>query len=131
MARERSIAELKKELAGKEKRLAQLEAARARLLGKLDDVEEQIAHLTGQEHATQARPRHVAVEVPASPTSLIDFLTIVLTHAPGPMKAKDIHDAVLAAGYKTRDKRFVATVGKALAANPRFNRRGRGMYVLA
>ncbi len=65
------------------------------------------------------------------PTSLVDYLAAVLTQASAPMKAKDIHDAVLAAGYATKDKRFVATVGKTLAANPRFKRKGRGLYTLA
>jgi hypothetical protein len=125
MAKTRSIADLRKELARKEKRVAQLRISREKLLNKLATIDREITTLTG---AGQAKPPSTST---ASPRSLVDYLCEVLAATSSPMKARDIHDAVLAAGYKTKDKRFVSTVGKTLAANPRFARKGRGLYVLA
>jgi len=47
------------------------------------------------------------------------------------MRARDLADAVLKAGYVTKDKNFYNTVAKTLGKDKRFKRVGRGLYKLA
>jgi len=49
----------------------------------------------------------------------------------GKMRAMHLADAVVEAGYVTRDRNFKNTVAKTLAKDKRFKRVGRGMYKLA
>jgi hypothetical protein len=75
------------------------------------------------------RPR----SVPSRPTRVLDLVTLVLTHASQPMRAREIHaDAATLAG---RDLLW-SSVKASLAAgasgeSPRFERLSRGMYRLA
>lgn len=49
----------------------------------------------------------------------------------GTMRARDLTEAVLAAGYTTKDRNFRQTVASALAGDRRFRRIRRGIYKLA
>jgi hypothetical protein len=47
------------------------------------------------------------------------------------LHARDLSDAVLAAGYRTKDKTFRQSVATALSTDKRFRRVRRGIYKLA
>ncbi len=132
MPNTKSIAELSRALAAQQKRLAKLQSRRAKLLSDLQTIEKQIAALNGRDGrkgparpATGARRSRAKKALPA-------FLIEVLAKAKGgKMRAMHLADAVVEAGYVTRDKNFKNTVAKTLAKDKRFKRVGRGMYKLA
>jgi hypothetical protein len=62
--------------------------------------------------------------------SLKEFLVDAMKNGET-MRARDLTDAVLAAGYATKDRNFRQTVASALAGDKRFRRIRRGMYKLA
>ena len=123
MPKTQSIAELSSALRAQQNRVAKLEARRAELLSSLEVVERQIRDLTGSK-TTAGR----AVDWKSLPLCLADLLT----EAPdGKMRAMHMADAVVDAGYVTKDKHFKNTVAKTLAKDKRFKRVGRGVYKLA
>jgi hypothetical protein len=58
------------------------------------------------------------------------FLVEALSNG-GSMRARDLADAVLAAGYRTKDKNFPKAVAVALSTDKQFRRVSRGVYKLA
>ncbi len=136
MAKMKSIAELSRALASQQKRVLKLQSQRSRLLDDLRVVDKQISALTGQPVAAattgkQSAPRR-NLGKSANRKSLPLCLMELLTAAPeGKMRAMHMADAVVEAGYDTRDKNFKNTVAKTLAKDERFKRVGRGMYTLS
>lgn len=80
------------------------------------------ARATGLGRATRGRR-------PAG-ASLKDFIRKVLARAGGPMKVKDITDAVLRAGYRTSSKTLANQVSMALAQMKEVQKVGRGVFRL-
>jgi len=128
----KSIAELSRALAAQQKRVAKLQSQRAKLLSGLRSVDRQIAALTGRAGAkglgAPASRAGVAKPKKALPVCLMEALTKA---EGGKMRAMHLADAVVEAGYVTRDRNFKNTVAKTLAKDRRFKRVGRGMYRLA
>lgn len=63
--------------------------------------------------------------------SVKEYILRVLQNAGGrPMQVKDIADAVVKAGYKTRNRTLAKSVGLALASMPEVEKVGRGAYRL-
>ena len=136
MPRIKSIAELENEL------LDRLRQSRAQLAAQLKDVDSRIALLTGKPSparavvrrgkaakAAMAGPKRRQVGgVPGKP--LKDFLAEAMGKG-GSMRARDLTEAVLEAGYPTKDRNFRQTVASALAGDKRFRRIRRGIYKLA
>jgi len=129
MPKTKSIAELERELASQQKRVDKLEARRAKLAASLEAVDREIAALTGRSGFGPARVKRAGAG--AGRRSLTSCLSAVLAKADGAMRAMDLADAVVKAGYVTRDKNFKNTVAKTLAKEKQFRRVGRGMYKLA
>jgi len=132
MPNTKSIAELSRALAAQQKRVAKLQSQRAKFLSDLQAIDKQIAALTGRagvkgpaRPATGARRSRAKKALPAC-------LIEALAKAKGTkMRAMHLADAVVEAGYVTRDRNFKNTVAKTLAKDKRFKRVGRGMYKLA
>jgi septal ring factor EnvC (AmiA/AmiB activator) len=130
--RTKSIADLEQELAKKKRDLEELQTQRQLLASELADVESQIAKLQGEPKQPQAEepkpaPRKRRVRQRGW-SNLGDALAAVLAGA-GEVGARDAAQMVQDAGYRTTAKTFGATVSRALAADPRFHRVSRGVYV--
>lgn len=137
MARIRSIAELNRQLQAQKKRLVKLQSQRAKLLAGLQTVDKQITSLTGQVPPVPVRVAKAGKKA-ARPgrkgrarKSLTACLIAALASTKGSARAMDLADAVVKAGYVTKDKNFKNTVAKTLGKDKRFKRVGRGMYKLA
>ncbi len=135
MPKTKSIAELSRALAAQQKRVAKLESERDKFASRAQALDRQIAALTGQAAPVRARAGRAksAGKAKASarkplPQCLIEALTKAKG---GKMRAMLLADAVVKAGYDTKDKHFKNTVAKTLAKDKRFKRVGRGMYKLA
>ena len=132
MPNTKSIAELSRALVAQQKRLVKLRSQRTKFLSSLQTIDRQIAALTGLAgRKGPARPAAGARRSRAGkalPACLIE----ALTKAKGAkMRAMHLADAVVEAGYVTRDRNFKNTVAKTLAKDKRFKRVGRGIYKLA
>ena len=125
----KSIAELSRALAAQQKRVTKLQSQRAKLLSSLQAVDRQIAALTGTAGSPgRARPAGGRAGRKSLPVCLMEVLA---SAKGGKMRAMHLADAVVEAGYVTRDRNFKNTVAKTLAKDKRFKRVGRGMYKLA
>jgi len=148
MPRVKSIAQLRRELSATQGRLTALRSRRAKVTRELVKLDRQIASLEGPsaapggKQATKAAPKRKARTVKRAKGkagkrggrragSLVQVIQGVLAKASKPMQAKAVTDAVLAAGYKTKDKSFKATVAQTLAKDAAFARVTRGVYKLA
>ena len=133
MPRTRTIAEIRTELAAKEKQLAKLKARRSGLAKQLEGVDRQIAVVSG---GGRRAPRKVAAgtaargrKLPKNVKPLTGYIRDVLAEAKGGMRVKDIMVAVQKAGYKTRSGDFYGLV--ATAVRDSFRKVSRGVYALA
>lgn len=132
MPNTKSIAELSRALAAQEKRVAKLQSRRAKLLSSLQPIDRQIAALTGRaDRKGPARPAAGARRLKAGKALPVCLMEVLAKAKGGKMRAMHLADAVVEAGYVTRDKNFKNTVAKTLAKDKRFKRVGRGMYKLA
>lgn len=136
MPKTQSIAELSRALRAQQGRVAKLATQRTKLLSSLQVVDRQISSLTGQGASALAvaspAGRKMGVGKSVDRKSLPLCLADLLTKAEdGKMRAMHMAEAVVDAGYATRDKNFKNTVAKTLAKDKRFKRVGRGVYKLA
>jgi len=116
----------------KEKQLAKLQSKRAGLTKQLDEIDRQIAALSGD---GRRGPR----KAPAKPASrrtmpknvkpLIEYVRGALAEAKDGMRVKDIMAAVQKAGYKTNSKDFYGVVATAVRDGG-FQKLSRGVYTL-
>jgi len=132
MPNTKSIAELSRALAAQQRRVAKLQSQRAKLLSGLQAVDRQIAALTGRAGGKgPARPAAGARRTKPRKALPVCLVEVLAKAKAGKMRAMHLADAVVEAGYVTRDRNFKNTVAKTLAKDKRFKRVGRGMYKLA
>jgi len=131
MPKIKTIAQLRAELAAKEKGLAKLQAKRAGLAKQLDAIDRQIATLGG---AGRRAPEKKAPTKPASRRTmpknvkpLIEYVREALAKTKDGMRVKDIMTAVQEAGYKTNSKDFYGVVATAVREGG-FQKLSRGVY---
>jgi len=138
MTKTMTIAELKKELAVRERRVAGLVAQRDKLAGQLAAVDRDITALGGEVPKAGRRPgrkaprgasRRPARKLPKNPKPLIEYVKDVLAKSKLGMRVKEAEAAVRAAGYQTFSKDFYGVVATALRDGP-FDRVRRGVYKL-
>lgn len=147
----KTIAELQKEIDRQRRQVDKLVARRAKLQSRVAGLDRQIAAIAGSADVSvsgvsvprlAAAPRAIVQAVtglvaPAkrgrrrSEQSLGAFIVGVLGKADEPMRARDIKDAVVKAGYKTTSKTFYNIVATTLREDGRFKKVGRGLYKLA
>jgi len=144
-----TIAELRQQLAAKEKQLAKLMARRKQLAADLEAVDANIAALGGAP-AKAPRKRRKAVKAvrkikkikkapkrkaAREPTRrgrpLTAYVADVLKKAGKAMRVKDVMAAVSKAGYVTKSKDFYGIVATALRDETKFKKISRGVYTLA
>lgn len=131
MAARKTIAQLRKELAAKEKQLEKLHAKRHKLVSQLETVDRQISSLTGKttggkpaiKKAKKARKRSTRG------TSLADVLATVLK-GKGGVRVTDAAKMARDAGYQTKSKQFANVVSTTLKTDDRFRKVRRGVYRL-
>ena len=140
--RTRSIQQIRRELAAKERQVRKLESRRRRLTDELARVDREIAAATGDGRRAQkatgmkaARrgrpPKTAGRRRRATGRPLTEYLVDVLKRAKKPMRVKDICSAATKAGYKSYSKDFYGIVAATLRDQPAFSRVGRGLYKLA
>lgn len=129
MAKTRTIEDLRKELATKERLLEKLHARRDELTSQLKDVDKQIAALAGKRTRGQTQPKKPGKKAKrsAGKHSLGDVLANVLKDK-GSVKVADAARMAIAAGYKTRSTQFGNIVSATLANDDRFSKVGRGLF---
>ncbi len=129
-----SIAELKKQLAQRQKDLATLMAKRKKLAGQLRKVEKQIAELEGRRvvrrqraagEARRGRPRERAGK-----KTLRQAVAEVLGASRKALGPKQIAGALPAVGYVSKSKNVAVIVGQVLSRSPELRRVARGKYRL-
>jgi len=129
-----SIAALERALVRRQREVVRLEKRRDTLQGRLAKVEADLAALQGPAlPAPAARPRGRRVvrrrRRRRSQVSLAATITRVLQAARKPMRAAEVTQKVLAAGYKSKAKKFKQIVHGALLRHPEAARVGKGLYV--
>jgi len=147
-ARSKTIQELRRELAAKEKQLDKLLAQRRSLAARLAKLDKAIVAAGGEAPQPKARkarkrrklkaagrkaaPRRKAVKKTGRARSkpLVEYIKQVLGKSGKPLRAKEVMQAVRAAGYKTRSKDFYGIVASALRDTKTFMRVSRGVYTL-
>lgn len=120
-----SIAELQREIRRREsaagRRVKVLQRKRDNLLGKIADLESQIAKLGGRNRSgVRTRPQNDA--------NLADSLAKVLKNTV--MNVTGVSSAVQKAGYRTTSPNFRTIVNQTLIKDPRFKRVSRGKYTV-
>jgi len=145
--RTKTIAELKRELAAKERQLDKLQADRKKLQRQLDVIDRQIVAMGGEAPAAPARRgrRKAARKTTKAARKagkaarrgrrttgkpLAEYIQKVLAGGE-PMRAKHITAAVKKAGYKSGAKDFYGIVAATLRDEKLFKRVSRGVYTLA
>jgi len=153
----KTIGELKKEIAAKERALKKLRTKRAKLGAAIAALDKRIAMLLGATTAAPAkakrrRPKKVTKRGRKKATRLgrpkkaakrgrpkgkrkgqplPESLKKVLAKAPDGMRTKDIAVAVKKAGYKSKSKNFNQIVASTLPKIKGIKRVGRGVYKLS
>ena len=128
----KTVAELRAELAAKEKQVADLQAKRVDLAKQLDAIDQQIATLggTGRRGPKKATTKPVARrKMPKNVKPLIEYVREALAKAKEGMRVKDIMAAVQKAGYKTNSKDFYGVVATAVREGG-FQKLSRGVYTV-
>lgn len=133
-----TVAQLRAEIARRQKGLPKLQKKRAKLLKAVGAMDRQIAALGGlaerpaKRKGRPAKPAKAAKAVKraaSSGKSLGQSIKDVLGRSRGGMRVKDIVAAVLRAGYKTAAKDFYNMVAATVRGDG-FKRLGRGVYKL-
>ena len=132
-----TIAELRSELAAREKKLAKLQAQREELAKQLVDVDREIVALNGKAIAPARKARKKAARKTAAKKgkrtkrgpSLADVLADVLV-GKGEVRVADAAKLAVGAGYKSKSSQFGNIVSQALGADKRFRKIARGVYAL-
>lgn len=137
----KSIQDLRKELAAKERQLDKVLTQRKKLVAKLKSIDKRIAALGGEVPSSERRSKpgpkpKIARKKRRTPKRanskpLVDYIKQVLAKMPKGMRAKDVAPAVKAAGYATRSKDFYGIVAAALRDTEGIKRVTRGVYKMA
>ena len=122
-----SIAELKRELAKREKALERLEARRKKLATELRKVEADIAQLKGE----SKEGLEPAVGGQRETGTLRQAVAAVLAGTREAMGPKDIAGRLPDVGYVSRRKSLPVMVGQLLSGLSEFRRVARGKYRLS
>ncbi len=145
------VAELKKELARREKNQGKLRKQRARLVRQLEAIDRELGEapvarkVRTAKPGRKAKPAKTDKKVKARPAkapkakkprkraqnamTLPEAMRSVMSKDL-PMGVKDISTAVTAAGYKSNSKTFDTIIYQALKKDKRFVKASRGRYVL-
>lgn len=134
MAKTKSVAQLRKELAAKERQIDRLKARRAKTAGELKRLDREIAHLSGKPAAggksgRKKRAKQKRRRRPKNKAGLADTLARVLKGKKG-VSIEEAVDLVRKAGYKSTSKNFRGLVGQTLSGDARFKSVDRGVYSL-
>jgi len=130
-----SVVALERALAKRRRDVERLNARRERLAVRLADVERALAAVRGRRGpgrppaAEAVEPKVIRGRRRRGQTSLAEAVAHVLKAAGAPMRLTAVADAVKAAGYKSKAKRFEKMVHKAISNLAAAKRVGRGMYV--
>jgi len=130
-----TVAQLRAEIARRQKGLPKLQKKRAKLLKAVGALDRQIAALGGlaerpaKRKGRPAKLAKAAKRATSSGKSLGQSIKDVLGRSRGGMRVKDIVAAVLRAGYKTAAKDFYNMVAATVRGDG-FKRLGRGVYKL-
>ncbi|MBL8746092.1 MAG: hypothetical protein JNK58_07025 [Phycisphaerae bacterium] len=120
-----TIAQLQREIRRREhdagRKVQSLQKRRDNLLGKIAELESQIAKLGGRNRSgVRTRPQNDA--------NLADSLAAVLKNTI--MNVTGVSSAVQKAGYRTTSPNFRTIVNQTLIKDPRFKRVSRGKYTV-
>jgi len=129
--RTRTIAQLRRELAAREKELSKLLAQRRKIEAGLGALDRKIMAIGG-EVPSEGPGRGPTVRRGRRGTgrTLVEYVRQVLASAPKGMRAREVTDAVIAAGYRSSSRQFGRIVGAALRDTPGIRRVRRGVYRL-
>ena len=126
-----SIAQLKREIVAKEKRLAALAGRRKRLLEQVSAVDKEIDRLRGEPtEPVTPRPSRSARPKPGRKPKLADAIAAALNAAKGPLDVDAIAERIVKAGYKTRSRNVKNLVREALTRTPGIKWVSRGKYTV-
>jgi len=139
MAKSKSVAELRKELAVKERQLDRLKAKRSKMAGELERLDKAIARLSGKPAAggksgrkkrtTKKRAKKKRRRRPKNKAGLADTLAQVLKGKEA-VSIDQAVDLVRKAGYKSKSKNLRGLIRQRLSGDDRFKSVGRGVYAL-
>ena len=132
MAKTKTIAELRRELAAKEGKLKTLTVRRSRLAVQLSAADREIAKLGGEGISAKkgkAKPAPKRRKRAKNKQSLADALASALKGKKG-AKVAEAAKLALAAGYKSASKQFANIVSQTLSTDKRFRKVSRGVYAL-
>ncbi len=132
MPRTRTIAQLRRELAAKERRLEALQAKHSGLAAQLASVDREMAKLEGGAALSRKARKRVAGPSRSKTRnrqSLADVLADVL-RGKGSARVAEAAKLALAAGYKSASKQFGNIVSQTLTGDKRFWKTARGVYAL-
>lgn len=128
-----SIAVLERALARRRRDVARLEKKQASLRSQLAAVEADLAAVKGEVVKAPAAKRGRPVGRPRrgrrGKESLKEAMSNALRAAEKPMRAADVLQAIVAAGYKSKAKDLKQIVHSTLTRHPHAKRVGRGEYV--
>lgn len=126
-----TIAQLKVEIARRQKNLSRLQAKRAGLVKQLDGIDKEIAKVIGKARKKPVKkgPAKTKVKRAKNKMSLAETLTSVLKGKKG-VTVDEALAGVFAAGYKSTSKAFKLIVNQTLNKSPKFRKVARGVYAL-
>ena len=134
MPRIKTIEELTRELAAKQKKVGRLQKKKDALLTKVEAIDRRIGLLTGAAVKTRGpakNGRKTRRGRGPGGKGLASYLQQVLAKAStAGLRAKEIAQAVANAGYKSASKNFYGIVAAALRDKNKFRRLRRGVYSL-
>ena len=133
--RSKTIAQLRSELAAKERELDKLFTQRGKIEARLGALDRKIMAIGGE--IPSGGPKRGRRAKPAGRRGrrrtgkpLIQYIRQVLASAPKGMRAGHVTKAVIAAGYRSRSKEFNRIVAATLRKTPGIKRVSRGVYKL-
>ena len=132
MPRTKTIAELRRKLATKERKLKTLMARQSRLTLQLSAIDREIGALGGEGTPGKKGGARLAPKrrrMAKNKQSLADVLASVLKGKSG-VKAAEAANLALAAGYKSESKQFANIVTQALSTDKRFRKVSWGVYAV-
>jgi hypothetical protein len=119
-----TIAELEKMLNQRRRKLTTLHKQRGRLQKQLQDIDHEIASLSGGKGIAGGAIRA------RNAVSLVAAMDAVLKQAGAPMSVGDILHGVQRSGYTSHSANFRALINQTLIKEKRFVQTSRGMYQL-
>ena len=137
MSKTMTIAELRKQLAAKEAKLAKLQMKRGKVAKQLAALDSEIASLGGGPVKTKRKGRKKVAKKTAARRgkrtkggpSLADVLAKVLV-GKGEMKVAEAAKLAIGAGYKSSSSQFGNIVSQTLSGDKRFKKIARGIYAM-